>query len=88
MYGCSEPLTVEKAAFDPMWYFVWWNTSFSRYMICRRFRLADVAGRAADLVAEASSAANEPDKAARYLAQTPTRLDEETTWQSSHDLQA
>lgn len=34
-----------------------------------------------------SSVASELDKATRYLAQTPTRLEDETTYLRSHDLQ-
>lgn len=41
--------------------------------MCNLFLLADVLGR------EPSSVVNEPDKATRYLAQTPTRLEDETT---------
>lgn len=41
--------------------------------MCNRFLLAEV------LVGLPSSVASEPDKATRYLAQTPTRLEDETT---------
>ena len=41
--------------------------------MCSLFRLAE------DFVGLLSPVVNEPDKATRYLAQTPTRLEDETT---------